>query len=94
MSYAERAARFLAHRRGGVATTEPEREESERSEERAGPAGVWWDDRMPAGSAPILCLPPAGCIAPRACARLGPCERHAAGRPCLAGTPRGAAGDA
>lgn len=34
--------------------------------------------------APILHLPPAECIAPIACSRLGQCERHAAGRPCQA----------
>lgn len=44
---------------------------------------VWWDDGMPAGSASIFCLPPPPCIAPRACARLGPCARHVAGASCL-----------
>ncbi len=61
------------------------REESDKSDERgdAPTEGVWWDDRVPTGSAPILCLPPRTCFVPRACARLGPCERHVAGAPCL-----------
>jgi len=42
----------------------------------------WWEDRAPTGTAPILWLPPRECIAPVACARLGPCPRRAAGRPC------------
>jgi len=46
------------------------------------PDAVWWDDRVPAGSAPVLHLPPRGCIGPRACARLGPCVRHGRGEPC------------
>ena len=77
-SYAERARRFLAER---ARAADSGREESEQSEEsRVEP---WWDDVVPAGSAPILHLPPRGCIAPIACSRLGPCERQAAGRPCL-----------
>jgi len=39
--------------------------------------GVWWDDRVPEESAPILHLPPQQRIAPRACSRFGLCERHA-----------------
>ena len=45
---------------------------------------VWWDDRVLAGSAPVLHLPPRGCVGPRACARLGPCPRHAVGLACEA----------
>ena len=41
-----------------------------------------WTARMRAASAPIRHLPPAGCIGPLACSRLGPCERHARGAPC------------
>jgi len=59
-----------------------EGEESDQSGETPTEA-VWWDDRVPVGSAPILCLPPPPCIAPRACARLGPCARHVAGASCL-----------
>ncbi len=61
------------------------REESDESDQKgdAPTEGVWWDDRLPTGSAPILCLPPRTCFAPRACARLGPCVRHAVGVPCL-----------
>ncbi len=80
-SYAERARRFLSDRAGSEA-------DGERSEESevSGVAVMGearWQDRMPAGSAPILHLPPRVCIGPSACARLGPCERHVAGRPCL-----------
>ena len=79
-SYAERARRFLAER---TRAADSGREESEQSEERAGgPVEPWWDDIVPAGSAPILHLPPREGVAPIACSRLGPCERHRAGRPC------------
>lgn len=44
---------------------------------------VWWDDRGTA--APVRHLPPRGCLAPRVCSRIGPCERRDAGRPCLVG---------
>ncbi len=60
----------------------------------ARPPAVWWDDRVPEGSAPVLHLPPRACLGPRICARIGACERHAAGRPCLvaaAGREAGAA---
>lgn len=43
---------------------------------------VWWTDRLPEGSGPILHLPPWSCIAPSACSRLGPCDRHGAGQAC------------
>ena len=75
-------------------------EESEESEQRADP---WWDDPTtrplpPAASdldravrrslAPILHLPPRGCIAPVACSRLGPCDRRRGGGSCEAGSQR------
>ena len=41
-----------------------------------------WDRGMRASYGAILHLPPRGCIAPIACSRLGPCERHAGGRSC------------
>ncbi len=44
---------------------------------------VWWDDTNFASSTPIRHLPPRECITPRACSRLGPCDRHPAGNPCL-----------
>ncbi|MDP9355351.1 MAG: hypothetical protein M3Q71_05270 [Chloroflexota bacterium] len=44
---------------------------------------VWWDDANFASSVPISRLPPRECIAPRACSRLGPCERSLAHNPCL-----------
>jgi len=67
----------------------PRREESartlcERSEIRGKPDDVDdWLREMRASYAPILHVPPAGCLGPRACSRLGPCDRHAAGSPCL-----------
>lgn len=42
-----------------------------------------WDQGMRAAFTPILHIPPPGCLGPRVCCRIGPCERHAAGRPCL-----------
>ena len=58
--------------------------------EQGGP-GVWWDDRVPEGTARIIALPPRGCRFPIACARLGPCARHAVGGGCsVAGTTEGA----
>ena len=60
-------------------------------------AGVWWPDPTTtprsadadgwdrgtrAAYAPILLLPPRGCLGPIVCARLGRCERADAGRPC------------
>ena len=46
-------------------------------------------DDAPPGSAPVRYLPPAGCLGPTACARLGPCARHAAARCAVAGEPAG-----
>ena len=48
-------------------------------------SSVWWDDSNFASSTPISYLPPRECIAPRACSRLGPCDRHVAGDPCHVG---------
>ena len=47
------------------------------------PITVWWDDAAFASSAPISYQPPRECIAPRFCSRIGPCDRHPAGTPCL-----------
>ena len=44
--------------------------------------GVWWREGGAAYQAPILHLPPRECFVPRACSRLGPCERHGRGQPC------------
>src|SRR5688500_15285814 len=41
-----------------------------------------WHRGMRASYGAILHLPPHGCLAPIACSRLGPCERHARGRSC------------
>ena len=41
-----------------------------------------WEREMRASFAPILHLPPKSCIAPSACSRLGPCDRHTDGQPC------------
>jgi hypothetical protein len=85
MSYAARAVRFLSDRLPDEmsSTTHCDISEiSEKSPLQQSPA-VWWDDRVPEGSVPILHLPPRNCHAPRVCSRLGPCERHAGGAPCL-----------
>ena len=93
-SYADRARRFRARR---AQTVGPSREVSEGSDERGADAvvGVRWDDptlapppddpwlrEARAAYAPIVHLPPHGCIGPRVCARIGPCDRHVTGRPC------------
>jgi hypothetical protein len=44
-----------------------------------------WDAALARSYAPVLRLPPAGCLGPRVCSVVGPCDRHAAGRPCLVG---------
>lgn len=49
--------------------------------ERRDPAADWWAD-SPAAVAPIVWTPPRECCGPVACSRIGPCDRHAAGRPC------------
>ncbi|MDP9364974.1 MAG: PLATZ transcription factor family protein [Chloroflexota bacterium] len=105
MSYAARAARLLAERRGltpfpeSAPSAAPETgcEVSEECEESPTSGVVWWPDptlrQLPDGAdgwnmgvreafAPILHFPPPGCVGPVACARLGPCDRHAAGAPC------------
>ena len=41
-----------------------------------------WTRQMRAAFAPARFDPPAGCLGPIACARLGSCDRHAAGRSC------------
>ena len=96
MSYADLARRFLAARQEETNAERSPDEINEGNEERAGlraPAEaptVWWRD--PPGLAPILVMPPRPCIAPIACSRLGPCDRHAAGRPCLVAANEGVPG--
>jgi len=96
VSYADHARRFLSAHHQGAATAGTDREESDGSEERGdigGPGGaraVWWRDVADA-TAPIVWIPPRECCGPVACARLGPCDRLAAGRPCRTAQ---AAGDA
>lgn len=61
------------------------------------PSGVWWADPttrpLPADAdewdkgmresfSPIVHLPLRGCLGPTVCSRVGPCVRHATGRPC------------
>ena len=70
----EDLAMDVAGREEGVATG---------AEGRPDPALIWWDDAMPAGSAPVRLIPPTECIAPLICSRLGECPRFAAGEPCL-----------
>ncbi len=60
--------------------------------EEANDAGSRWpplqadadafDRNVRASYAPVLHLPPPGCLGPRVCARIGPCERHAASASC------------
>ena len=47
------------------------------------PTAVWWDDHVPGGSSAIRYVPPRECIGPRVCSRVGVCDRHASGAPCL-----------
>ena len=87
MSYAERARRFLAEGHAASLMIESADERNEGNEQRLDavpmePHAIWWTDRVPAGSSPILYLPPRGCLGPRVCSRIGPCERHLAGNPC------------
>lgn len=70
---AELAQRLIANKPAVLAALD------ELSAERL---GVWWDDRVPADSSPILHLPPRECIGPKVCSRIGFCERHAADNPC------------
>ena len=49
-----------------------------------------WDRGMHAGFAPVVFLPPAGCLARRVCSRAGLCDRHRAGDPCHATETEGA----
>lgn len=85
MSYAERARRYLEALQSEPHITAAPYEINEINEKR-GDEAVWWHDR--GAATPILMLPPATCIAPIACSRLGPCDRHADGQPCqVAGEP-------
>ena len=47
-----------------------------------------WTGAMRAAFAPLVHTPPAGCIAPAVCGRIGRCDRTAAGRPCHMGADR------
>ncbi len=86
MSYLERAIQFLQDLQQPHIEVEVGNEINEINEiSLASPrpeTSVWWNDDMPSGSSPILCLPPRQCLGPRACARLGSCDRYAAGQPC------------
>ncbi len=46
------------------------------------PNDTWWAEMRRAMASTAYDAPP-GCSVTLACSRLGPCERHAAGRPCL-----------
>ncbi len=41
-----------------------------------------WLAQVRGAFAPVLYLPPRGCLGRSVCSRLGPCDRHAAGQPC------------
>ncbi len=87
MSYMERAIRFLQdlHEQPDMAVGVDEINEGNEislSTVAVIDGNVWWDDAIFASSAPIRHLPPRECITPRACSRLGPCERHVAEQPC------------
>ena len=97
MSYAVRANRLLAERRGTAPESGGEKSEISEKSPDAGPVNVWWAEPtlrpVPDGAdgwgravraafAPVLMLPPRGCLAPVACSRLGFCDRRAAGRSC------------
>ena len=78
-----------------VATYGCERSErSEERGDACDPALIWWADparsplpptaddwdrEMRDAYAPIVHLPPRGCLAPRVCSRGGPCDRSRAG---------------
>ncbi len=85
MTYADHARRFLETRPPAVEMPAVANEINEENEQRGSlddpDIAVWWKD-SPAASAPIAWSPPPACCGPIACSRLGPCERHAAGRPC------------
>ena len=62
------------------------RAESAESAESPPPVGALppdeWTRQMRDSFAPVRFDPPAGCLGPFVCARLGPCDRRAAGRQC------------
>jgi len=72
MTYADRAARFLATHRTPTLPRAPN-EINERNEKRGEELAV-----VVHGAAL-----PRDCIGPRVCTVVGPCERRDAGRPCL-----------
>ncbi len=89
MSYMERAIQFLQDLHQPLDRCEVGDEINEGNErnlstaaEPGAPIEVWWDDANFASSLPISHLPPRQCITPRACSRLGPCERQVVGAPC------------
>ena len=57
---------------------------AERPAAAAGVVANPWTAEMRASFAPVRHRVPAGCLAPTACGRLGPCGRRAAGHPCRA----------
>lgn len=75
-------ARLIAHKPVVLAAL-ARRNEGADDGRGTDPCAPGSDDCAPDGSAPILHLPPRDCLGPRVCARLGPCQRHAAGAPCL-----------
>ncbi len=88
MSYMDRAIQFLqdlqqVHDRAEVGDEINETNEINPPAVEVLDGDVWWDEANFASSAPIRHLPPQECFAPRACSRLGPCDRHLAGNPCL-----------
>ena len=61
---------------------EPDDEQTKEPPVEAAADG--WDREMRAAFAPIRHDPPPGCIAATVCGRIGPCDRHRAGRSCEA----------
>ena len=87
VTFADHARRYLATLAQSDALEGASYEKNEGNEKSGGieeteeAPDVWWTD-SPAAVAPIVWSPPRECYGPIACARLGPCENRAAGRPC------------
>ena len=60
----------------------PADREYEETNEPADAAHAGWPREMRTAFAPVRFEPPAGCLGPVVCARIGSCDRHAGGRPC------------
>jgi len=87
------ASRLVAHKREVLAALaiewqmrpdeepcdQPQDEEVGRST-----ADAEWESALARSYSPILYMPPHGCLGPRACSRIGVCDRYAEGRPCAA----------